>query len=662
MEVITLKHVSKSFRLEYDETSPKNRFEKFYALKNISFSLKKGEALGIIGENGSGKTTLLKITAGILNPTSGTINVKGKIMSFIDLGTGLQPELTGRENIFLYGILLGFSREEIKKKINTIIEFSGLKKFIDAKLRTYSTGMQMRLVFSTAMINNPDILLIDEVIAVGDESFQKKSFNKMKNLKNQGKTIIFVSHSMEQIKTVCDKVLFLKDGKIKAKGLPNDVIHAYIETVYKRNNISVFNSFDKKIKAISRLKKKQKEITDSISKTPKNIFNKFKIKTLKNNLKRNKWGIGELKFSLSELFENYKYVLETNLDSTQHKLESAYNKNNERLIKKLERQKYEILEDFKKLLVFKTKFCDEAEKNEINQHLKMIMREQSDIFKGTKKETDVLKELKELLEKEIKQTRNQKIKEKLLDELEAAIIRTSLIDKKNKYGWKKIAGSFKRKMPNNVKLEGLINVLRKLILDIDGDIFNLKLKKKNYLITKNKRKIKEYEEEITKLKQKRKKLINEMNRKQKITGTQRKNSNVKIISVKFLNLKSNETKKFRPGNKFIIEVTYNATKRVNNPVFGVGIFKEDGTHITGPNTKFHNFKIDFIKGRGKIYYTIDSLPLLEGNYLVTVAIHPYNSFIPYDVHTKLYSFKVIKNHIEDFGTFYINAKWKIEKN
>ncbi len=256
MEVITLKNVSKSFRLEHDKTSLKNRFENFYALKNISFSLKKGEALGIIGENGSGKTTLLKIIAGILKPTSGTVNVKGKIMSFIELGVGLQPELTGSENIFLYGALLGFSREEIKKKINSIIEFSGLKKFIDAKLRTYSTGMQMRLVFSTAMINNPDILLIDEVIAVGDESFQKKSFNKINNLKSQGKTIIFVSHSMEQIKAVCDKAIFLKDGKIKAKGSPDNVIYTYLKTVYKRDNNLVFNSFDKKIKEILRLKKK----------------------------------------------------------------------------------------------------------------------------------------------------------------------------------------------------------------------------------------------------------------------------------------------------------------------------------------------------------------------------------------------------------------------
>jgi len=668
MEVITLKNTSKSFRLEHDENSLKNRFENFYALKNISFSLKKGEALGVIGENGSGKTTLLKIIAGILKPTSGTVNVKGNIMPFIELGAGLQPELTGRENIFLYGALLGFSRIEIERKIDSIIEFSGLKKFIDAKLRTYSAGMQMRLVFSTAMINNPDILLIDEVISVGDESFQKRSFNKIKNLKSQGKTIVFVSHSMEQIKTVCDKAIFLKDGKIKASGLLDGVIHTYFETVYKRDNNSVFNSFDKKIKEILRREKEQKRILDSINKTQKDIFNRFKIKTLKKTFEKNEVEIDELKFSLSDLFENYKYMFESNLNSIDQKLSSAYDKNDSKLIKKLENIKYELLEDFKKLLILRTKFCDKTEKNKINHTLKILMHDQSSFFKGTKREINVLNEFKELLEKEIKQTKNQKIKEKLLEEFETIIMRISLLDKENKYGKKKTTRSFRRRILDNKqtldneKLEGIILVLRRVILDINENIFNLQLKKKNYLITKNKKKLLECKKEIIKLKQKRKKLIDEMNKKQKIIGVQRKNSNVKISSVRFLDLSSNETKIFRPGNKFTIEITYNSLKKVKNPVFGIGIFKEDGTHITGPNTKFHNFKINFIKGKGKAYYTIDSLPLLEGHYLVTVAIHPYNSFIPYDVHTKLYTFKVIKNHIEDFGTFYINAKWKIEQN
>ncbi len=365
---------------------------------------------------------------------------------------------------------------------------------------------------------------------------------------------------------------------------------------------------------------------------------------------------------MSDLFENYKYLLETNLYLTQQKLTSAYNKNDSKLIKNFENRKYEILDDLKKLWITKIKFCDKTEKNKITHTLKMLMREQSGIFKGTKREINVLNKFKELLEKEIKQTKNHKIKEKLLEELENIIIRIFRLNKENKYGIKTIARTTKGKKLDNEKLGNLINILRKKVLFIDDNIFNLQLEKKNYLITKNKDKAKECEKEITKLKQKRKKLIGEMNRKQKVIGVQRKNSNVRITSVRFLDLNNNEIKKFKPGDKFTIEITYKAIKKLNNPVFGIGIFKDDGTHITGPNTKFHNFKIDFINGKGKVYYTVDSLPLLEGSYLVTVAIHPYNSFTPYDVHTKLYSFKVIKNHIEDFGTFYINAKWKIEKN
>ncbi|PIN77593.1 hypothetical protein COV14_05595 [Candidatus Woesearchaeota archaeon CG10_big_fil_rev_8_21_14_0_10_33_12] len=511
------------------------------------------------------------------------------------------------------------------------------------------------------MMNNPDILLIDEVITVGDESFQKKSFNKIENLKNNGKTIVFVSHSMEQIKTICDKAIFLKDGKIKTIGYPDKVIALYLESVYKTNKNSIFNNLNKKIRMISRLEKDQENIINSISKTKKNVFNRFKIKSLEQKIEKNKWKIDELKFSLSNLFENYKYVLETNLNLIQHKLEFAYNKNNERLIKKLENQKYEILENLKNLLIIKIRFCDKSEKNEIIQTLKMLMREQLDFLKGTKREINVLKELKELLEKEIKQTKNQKIKEKLLREVEDMFIRIFHLGKESEYDIKNIKRNIKRKKLNDEELEDIIVVLRKTILNINDSIFNLQLKKKNYLISKNKEKAISIEKEISGLKQKRKKLIDEMSKKQKITGTQRKNSNIKIISVRFLDLSDTETNRFRPGSKFTIEINYNALKKVNNPVFGIGIFKDDGTHITGPNTKFHNFKIDFIKGKGKVYYTVDSLPLLEGNYLVTVAIHPYNSFTPYDVHTKLYNFKVIKNHIPDFGTFYINAHWRIKK-
>jgi len=167
-------------------------YEEFWALKNISFRVKKGETLGIIGENGSGKSTLLKCIAGILTPTKGTINVKGKISPLLELGAGFHPELSGRENIYINGAILGLSRKQIDKRFDNIVAFSELEEFIDTQVKYYSSGMYIRLGFAVAVFSDPDILLIDEILAVGDESFKKKSFDKMKEFQVKAKTIILV--------------------------------------------------------------------------------------------------------------------------------------------------------------------------------------------------------------------------------------------------------------------------------------------------------------------------------------------------------------------------------------------------------------------------------------------------------------------------------------
>jgi ABC-type polysaccharide/polyol phosphate transport system ATPase subunit len=660
MKVIKLKNVSKSFKLKHEENSLKNKkVEEFYALKDISFNVNKGEALGIIGENGSGKTTLLKIIAGILKPTSGKVNIKGKIMSFIELGAGLQPELTGRENIFLYGSLLGISKKEIKRKLNQIIEFSGLKKFIDAKFRTYSTGMQMRLVFSTAMINNPNILLIDEIIAVGDEFFQKKSFNKIRQLKEQGKTIIFVSHSMEQVKKICDKVIFLSHGKIKKIGSPEEAIPFYLETLYDFDEESMFKKINETIEKISKSNKVQNNLTKLKKTIKKGFFNKIKIGKIDEKIEKNKAEINELKFYLYDCLENYESVLDEKLNLLQHKLDLAYSSNYEKITNHIKNNIYSLIEEFKKFLFIKVKFCDKKEMKKIKHRVISLMEDQSNLFRGTEKELVCLKDLNKFIEKEIKETRNQKLKSILSEKLEGNIIRMIRLNNKNKYGIDTVQKVDKEKNFNNEKLGILVDLLREKILAIDDNIFNLKLERNNHLAG-DKNKVTNCNKKISKLKQKRKELINEMSKRQQIVGTQRKNSDVKILSVRFLDSKSNIKKNFKTGDKLIIEINYKAFKKINNPVFGIGIFKDDDTHITGPNTKFHNFKIDSIKGKGKMYYTIDKLPLLEGNYLVTVAIHSYNNFTPYDVHTKLYNFRVYNGNIKDFGTFYINAKWKIK--
>jgi lipopolysaccharide transport system ATP-binding protein len=186
----------------------------FYALKDISFSIKKGEIVGIIGKNGSGKSTLLKIISGVLKPSSGKVQVNGKVSALLELGTGFHPELSGMENIFLYGSIMGISKSEMKKKVNDIIEFADIGEFINRPVKMYSSGMFARLAFSVAIHIEPEILIVDEVLSVGDISFQYKCFKKFNEFKEKGVTILFVTHSMGQILTHCDRALFLKNGKL----------------------------------------------------------------------------------------------------------------------------------------------------------------------------------------------------------------------------------------------------------------------------------------------------------------------------------------------------------------------------------------------------------------------------------------------------------------
>lgn len=211
-------------------TFKRKRVEQFQAVKNVSFSVKKGEILGIVGKNGSGKSTLLKTLAGIFSPDSGTIDMKDHSVSLLSIGVGFQKELTGRENIMLSGMLLGFDKDFIKSKANEIIEFSELGKFIDMPVRSYSSGMHSKLAFSITAILETDIMMIDEVLSVGDAKFKKKSYAKMKSLINDAeRTVLIVSHSSETLKNLCTSILWLHDGEVRMQGETSEVLALYDE-------------------------------------------------------------------------------------------------------------------------------------------------------------------------------------------------------------------------------------------------------------------------------------------------------------------------------------------------------------------------------------------------------------------------------------------------
>lgn len=236
--MIKAKNVSICYQMAYDRINSlkeysvqllkgKIRYQEFWALKNVSFDVKRGEVLGIIGHNGAGKSTLLKVISGILRPTEGMVKLEAPVVPMLELGSGFDFDLTGRENIFLNGAILGYSEKFLHEKYDEIVEFSGLGQFIEVPLRNYSSGMVMRLAFSIATVVNPEILIVDEILAVGDADFQEKSKKRMLELMSGGTTVLFVSHSLEQIREMCDRVLWLEHGQVRMLGETKEVCDAY---------------------------------------------------------------------------------------------------------------------------------------------------------------------------------------------------------------------------------------------------------------------------------------------------------------------------------------------------------------------------------------------------------------------------------------------------
>lgn len=249
---VEFRHISKRFILHHERPQSfqellvkglrNGRAEEFWALRDVCFRLEPGEALGIIGPNGAGKSTILKLVSRILEPTSGQVIVNGRLSALLELGAGFHPDLTGRENVYLSGSVLGLSRREMNRMFAGIVEFAEMERFIDMPLKHYSAGMQMRLGFSVATSVDPDILLIDEVLAVGDEAFQKKCLARIDEFRRQNKTVILVSHSLKTIQDICRRALWLEGGEIKVIGDTNRVIALYLEEVKRREEQSLQRS------------------------------------------------------------------------------------------------------------------------------------------------------------------------------------------------------------------------------------------------------------------------------------------------------------------------------------------------------------------------------------------------------------------------------------
>jgi ABC-type polysaccharide/polyol phosphate transport system ATPase subunit len=414
-DAIVVENVSKRFRIPHEKKTKffdhiasilkgkSSGYEEFSALQDISFSVHRGEKLGLVGENGSGKSTLLKIISGVLqSDKGGSIKVYGKIAPFLELGVGFQPELTAEENVRLYGAVMGMSQKEMEERFDRIFEFAELSRFRQMKLKNFSSGMYARLAFATATATDPDILLIDEVLAVGDEAFQKKCYDKMNEFKMSGKTIVLVTHDMETVKRFCDSAILLENGRVMSIGNSEKVIDEY------RKN----------------LREKDESVLKSQQESPETAVHETSV-TEKAEPPKNRWGSKE----------------------------------------------------------------------------------------------------------------------------------------------------------------------------------------------------------------------------------------VEITEVKFFGEDRKEKYIFMTGESFIVKMKYSAKERIEKPVFGIAIHRNDGVHITGPNTRSHDNVIESIEGEGAVEYIIDSLPLLEGTYHFTAAIYDFACIRPFDHHDKMYIFKVEGGKIKDYGIVYIPCKW-----
>ncbi len=618
---LSVENVSKVF--------PSQKAGNFAALSNVTVNIEKGDCFGIIGPNGSGKTTLLKILGGLIEPSKGEVHANGKILRLLDLGAGLNDELSGRENIYLYGSLIGISKSDIQKNFDKIIEFSNLKNFIDYKLKEYSNGMILRLAFSVIIISNADILLIDEALAVGDHEFQSRCVYALKLLKEKKKTIVLVSHDMSLVEALCNKAIFLKNGRIENFGTTKKVICSYLtfssEHEFKTDYYNIIN--------------KEKELNKiALRKERKSIFSVFRKELTKDSM---------IFFRKVELLDEINKLIRKTGDYLEAYL--ANNKPNKNILERVELMK--------NILAIKKNLEPDKDMTDFEFFLNFINCLDDD----SGKKLDFDETCKYFLYKIGKSKSKKEVISSFRHKMNN-LFASDLGSKENYYMLEKYRNMVRPYLKEiekddpgfvknlNIDLEfATRNVL--FMLDNEYDYCCLSFdeaKTNKNIIQANEtgKKIKELEtirENIIK------KFIIKKNNK---TGR-----DIEIKKLEVYVEKSSSKRKFSQSESISINIYYESKKSISDAIFSVSIEKSDGTIIGGPNSASHQLEI---RGKGKMQCVLEN-KFLPGIYVISATIHARNSYNPLCTFEKAEYFIITGEKINT-GDIRINSSWKITDN
>jgi lipopolysaccharide transport system ATP-binding protein len=532
--------------------------EEFWALRDVSFTVDQGETVGIIGPNGAGKSTALKLISRIIPPTSGDIEVNGRVGALLELGAGFHPDLSGRENVYLNGSILGLTRVEIDRKLDEIIAFAELERFIDMPVKHYSSGMRMRLGFSIAAHIDPEILLVDEVLAVGDQNFQHKCLEHITEMQREGVTICFVSHDLGSVRRLCSRALWLNDGAVCAEGRVDDVVSAYLrhaateeESRFQVSRGPTEGPYATRLAGSAGLYEQGGstgteglQILDvsllNEAGTPQHIFRVGEFWAARWRY-RSHQRIEDPKFSLTIHRNDGLCVCGACVNSTDLGVPFVEGEGT-------------VLYQVKRLPLMEGTYT-----------LSVASRNQAGTV--TFDELDRLHTFK---------TRQVGSGE-----------RYGLAGFYGRWEWQEEEG---RSSAESSSEYGTTSVQRY-------------------------------------------KGHSESERRWGV-------GDIRVVSVSFLDRERTERRVFETGEPWTVRLRYRARRRVEDPVFGLAVHRDDGVHVCGPNTHFAGLDIPFVEYEGDVFYRVGGLPLMEGTYLLSVSVHNRADTVMYDYHDRLYAFRV----------------------